>query len=203
MQRWDIINHFIKKNNYKRYLEIGYGTGLAFHNIALQDKTSVDKGDGVNAGDSFCQYLMSSDDFFSKAKEENFEKYDIIFIDGSHVAQDVEKDLENSLEVLKKDGTIVMHDCNPQKEEYQTVPPTPGCPQWNGDVWKAFLKFRMTREDIEMYVVDTDEGCGVVRYGEQVLYPSLQENEINYSFFDPRRREILNLVSVETFLEND
>ena len=116
LQRWDIINKFIEQNNYKRYLEIGYGTGLTFRKVTLSDKTSVDKGEGVNSGDSFCQYLMSSSEFFRKAKEEGFEKYDIIFIDGSHVAKDVEVDLNNSLEFLREGGTIVMHDCSPEKE---------------------------------------------------------------------------------------
>ncbi len=30
MTRWDIINHFIKKNDYKNYLEIGYYKGWSF-----------------------------------------------------------------------------------------------------------------------------------------------------------------------------
>mgnify|MGYP006402839241 FL=1 len=201
LQRWDIINKFIEKNKYKRYLEIGYGTGLTFHKVILSDKTSVDRGDGVNFGDSFCQHLMSSSEFFSKAKEENFEKYDIIFIDGSHIAEDVEIDLNNSIGWLKEGGTIVMHDCNPEKEEYQTVPPTPGSPQWNGDVWKAYLKFRMTRGDLQMYVVDTDQGCGVVQKGEQKVYPKIDQVLINYSFFNENRNDILNLISVDSFLE--
>jgi len=203
MQRWDIINHFITKNNYNRYLEIGYGTGLTFHKVLLADKTSVDRGDGVNSGDVFCQYLMPSSEFFRKATEENFEKYDIIFIDGSHVAEDVEVDLNNSLELLREGGTIVMHDCSPEKEEYQTVPHTPGSPKWNGDVWKAYLKFRMVREDLQMYVVDTDEGCGVVQRGEQKVYPKIDQDLINYSYFNENRNDILNLISINTFLEND
>jgi len=196
MNRWDVVNTFIKKNNYERYLEIGYGTGINFHNILLTDKTSVDRGDGVNAGDPFCKYLMPSSEFFSMAKETGLQKYDIIFIDGSHLSADVIQDVENSLSVLEEEGTIVMHDCSPEEEAHQVVP-DPRAGKWNGDVWKAFLHFRMTREDLNMYVVDTDEGCGVVQRGSQELYPHIHET--TYKFFDEYRKDILRLISVEEF----
>ena len=199
MNRWDIINHFIKKNKYTRYLEIGYGTGINFHNVVLEDKTSVDRGDGVNEGDVFCKYVMPSSEFFSMARKSDLEKYDIIFIDGSHFSEDVIQDVEDSLTVLAEGGIIVMHDCNPEKEEYQTIPSTPGSPQWNGDVWKAFLKFRSTREDLKMYVVDTDQGCGVVQRGTQDPYTIEEGTLIDYNFFDKNRKHILNLISVEDF----
>jgi hypothetical protein len=198
MYRWDIINNFIKKNNYKRYLEIGYGTGLTFSKILLSDKTSVDRGDGVNDGDSACKYLMPSSEFFSMARDEGLEKYDIIFIDGSHYSPDVIQDIEDSLTVLAEGGTIVMHDCNPEKEEYQIVP-DPKSGKWNGDVWKAFFEFRMNRNDLNMYVVDTDEGCGVIQRGTQDLYPIEEGILIDYNFFDKNRKHILNLISVEDF----
>ncbi len=42
MQRWDIINHFIEKNNYKKYLEIGYYKGWSFDKVICDEKTAVD-----------------------------------------------------------------------------------------------------------------------------------------------------------------
>lgn len=198
MHRWDIVNTLIEKNNYNRYLEIGYGTGLNFHNIQLVDKTSVDRGDGVNPGDTFCKYLMPSSEFFLMAKDVGLEKYDIIFIDGSHISEDVINDVSNSLSFLNKGGTIVMHDCNPEEEAHQVVP-DPRSGKWNGDVWKTFLHFRMTRDDLKMYVVDTDEGCGVIQWGSQELYPENLGEGINYQMFDKNRKDILNLLSVEEF----
>jgi hypothetical protein len=203
MNRWDVINHLIRKNKYTRYLEIGYGTGENYNRILLNDKTSVDIGNGVNPGDTGCNYLMSSCDFFSKAKKSNFNKYDIIFIDGSHVSKDVIQDIQNSLDLLSENGSIVCHDCNPEKELYQIVPYVAGSPKWNGDVWKAWLKIRTTRSDLKMYVVDTDEGCGVIRYGSQELFRMKDAEVIDYGFFDNNRRDILNLISAKDFKEND
>ena len=61
----------------------------------------------------------------------------------------------------------------------------------------------MAREDLQMYVVDTDEGCGVVQRGEQKVYPKVDQDLINYSYFNENRNDILNLISINTFLEND
>ena len=198
MNRWDIVNTFIKKNNYKRYLEIGYGTGINFHKILLEDKTSVDRGDGVSAGDPFCKYLMPSSEFFSMAKSIGLQKYDIVFIDGSHYCEDVIQDIKGSLDLLEEGGTIVMHDCNPEEEAHQVVP-DPRSGKWNGDVWKAFAHYRMTREDLNMYVVDPDEGCGVIQQGSQKLYSEISEESINYEFFEKNRKGLLNLLTVEEF----
>jgi len=50
--------------------------------------------------------------------------FDLIFIDGLHNAAQVERAIGNSLKVLHKGGTILVHDCNPTSAEQQTVPTT-------------------------------------------------------------------------------
>ena len=42
MNRWDIINFFIEKNNYKSYLEIEYYKNWSFNRIICKNKTTVD-----------------------------------------------------------------------------------------------------------------------------------------------------------------
>ena len=46
-------------------------------------------------------------------------KFDLIFIDGLHLANQVQKDIENSLKFIKDEGFIVLHDCNPPSEYHQ------------------------------------------------------------------------------------
>ena len=41
-------------------------------------------------------------------------KFDVIFIDGLHLAEQVERDIENSLDFIKEDGYF--YDCNPPSE---------------------------------------------------------------------------------------
>ena len=95
--RFDIINHLIEKNNYVNYLEIGVRAPQAcFNRIIAEHKDAVDP---VPLGMGEVNYPIKSDEFFDLIKGHDI-KYDIIFIDGLHVYEQVIKDLENSLNHL-------------------------------------------------------------------------------------------------------
>lgn len=189
MKRTDIINHLIKKNNYKRYLEIGVRDPES--NLDLID---IEHKDGVDPAGR-CNYPVTSDDFFEQL-DKNV-KYDIIFIDGLHLDYQVEKDITNSLKHLSEGGTIVMHDCSPIKEEHQVEEYVVGT-TWNGTTWKAYVKFRMTNKNLSMFVVDTDHGVGVITKGKQTLYP--KSDILDFKLLDENRKELLNLITPEQFL---
>jgi len=189
MKRTDIINHLIKKNNYKRYLEIGVRDPES--NLNLID---IEHKDGVDPAGR-CNYPITSDDFFEQL-DENV-KYDIIFIDGLHLDYQVEKDITNSLKHLNDGGTIVMHDCSPIKEEHQVEEYVLGT-TWNGTTWKAYVKFRMTDENLNMCVVDTDHGVGIISKGKQTLFP--KSDVLDFKLLDENRKEILNLITPQQFL---
>ena len=98
--RTDVINHLIEKYKYKTYLEIGIADrDLNFNQIKAPFKIDVDPR-------CDCEYKMTSDDFF----KQNGKTFNIIFIDGLHVEEQVTKDILNSLEALSFGGTIVVHD---------------------------------------------------------------------------------------------
>ena len=189
MKRTDIINHLIKKNNYKRYLEIGVRDPES--NLNLID---IEYKDGVDPAGR-CNYPITSDDFFEQL-DENV-KYDIVFIDGLHLDYQVEKDITNSLKHLSEGGTIVMHDCSPIKEEHQAEEYVVGT-TWNGTTWKAYVKFRMTDENLSMFVVDTDHGVGVITKGSQALFP--KSDVLDFKLLNENRKEILNLITPQQFL---
>ena len=90
------------------------------------------------------------------------DKYDIIFIDGLHVNEQVYRDIQIlSIDCIKSKGAaILMHDCLPLEEDHQIVPAV-NLSYWNGDVWKAFVRVRNERTDVEMSVIDTDTGVGL------------------------------------------
>ena len=193
MQRFDVINALIKKHGFKTYLEIGTQNDVCLSNVKCDRKVGVDPAPKAQ-DDKYCNkhYKTTSDAFFAQNKE----TFDIIFIDGLHHADQVDKDIVNSLAVLNKGGIIVMHDCNPLDELSQTVP-MPHCPSWNGDVWKSFVRLRAARTDLDMFVVDTDWGCGIVQSGTQELLAI--EGGLTYSQFDKNRSEWLNLITKEEF----
>jgi len=192
MKRTDIINHLIKKNNYKTYLEIGVRDPSG--NL---DLIEAEHKDGVDPSGN-CNYPIPSDEFFLLIKDHDEIKYDIIFIDGLHLEEQVDKDIQNSLKHLNEGGTIIMHDCNPPTYNHQ-IEEYDGTSAWNGTVWKSYVKLRLSDPNLKMYVVDTDWGVGVIQKGNQHLFS--KPETLNYEFLEQNRAEILNLISPENFLE--
>ena len=165
--RTAIINHLIKVYNLSRYLEIGVRDFRNFKKILCEGKFCVDPNPSVKEYDNL--FIMPSDDFFEKLKRDD--KFDLVFLDGLHLEYQVDKDIKNSLNHLTKNGIIVMHDCCPptefhQRENYEVHGKFP---PWNGTVWKSFAKLRMHGQNLEMYVVNTDWGVGIIRCGSQWL----------------------------------
>lgn len=188
MERTDIIQTLINSIGAKSYLEIGISNGANFKKIVCENKVCVDP-EPLSKAD----YVLTSDEFF----KHNDKTFDVIFIDGLHHADQVYRDIINSLHVLREGGYIVCHDMNPQKEEHQIIPFRGGT--WNGDCWKAFASLRRDRSDLEMFTVDTDYGCGIIRKGTQEPLDINAGDELTYADFDKNRKEWLNLISPEEF----
>lgn len=213
--RWDIINHFIKKNDYKNYLEIGYYKGWSFDQINCEYKTAVDPSpsktpyhESMKHGNIFFSeghinpiYKVTSDEFFSgKVVIEN-DEWDIIFIDGLHESEQVYKDIMNSLDHLSEGGTIILHDCNPPLYEHTTTG-IDGC--WTGDTYKAFIRFKDRYPEYESYCVDTDWGCGVIKTPPVIGFfidDGLSPND--WEYFNEHRKSLLDLITVQEFLERE
>lgn len=221
LNRWDIINTFIEKYNYKTYLELGYYKGWSFDNVNCEYKVAVDPnpsktpeqqstpmGEEMILKQGFTgskEYLCktTSDDFFSSTwPEELGPKWDIIFIDGLHEADQVERDINNALNHLSPRGIIVLHDCNPPTLAHATTGDHAG--NWNGDVYKAFIRFKMKFPEYPSYVIDTDWGCGVIENTLHKEFTCDMSNEdiermLEWDYFDRNRKSLLDLITVEEF----
>ena len=188
-RRYDIINKIIIKRNYTSYLEIGCFKDETFNQINIKKKIGVDPVSGGNL-------RMTSDQFF----RENKEKFDLIFIDGLHVYEQVIKDIFNSIKVLKENGIILVHDCLPRKLWYQT--PTRMSDTWNGDVWKAIVECR-TLENIDTYTCLADEGIGVIKVqkNNNPLNLNLSNfKNLKYKEYYTNRESLMNIISVEKLI---
>ena len=188
-RRYDIINKIIIKRNYTSYLEIGCFKDETFNKISIKKKIGVYPVSGGNL-------RMTSDQFFI----ENKEKFDLIFIDGLHVYEQVIKDIFNSIKVLKENGIILVHDCLPRKLWYQT--PTRMSDTWNGDVWKAIVECR-TLENIDTYTCLADEGIGVIKVqkNNNLLNLNLSNfKNLKYKEYYTNRESLMNIISVEKLI---
>ena len=184
----ELINWLLQARGLKSYLEIGtFNKDHNFNKIQALVKTCVDPDPKANAN-----YQMTSDEFFAQ----NRNRFDVIFIDGFHTGEQVQKDFDNSLQVLSPNGFIVLHDCNPHKESITHVPRDSG--EWCGDVFK----FACTLKDykgIKFRTIDMDYCCCVVwkdlEFVDVIESPEL--SKITYEEFDMRRYSLLQLTPVE------
>jgi hypothetical protein len=192
MTRTDIINFLAKKINANSYLEIGVREPTGnFNHIDCVSKVAVDP----NPLDPVV-LPITSDEFFST----NTSKFDIIFIDGLHHANQVEMDINNSLKILNEGGYIICHDMNPTTELMQIIPIQTES-EWTGDCWRAWIKLRSTNPKLNMEVVDTDFGVGIISVGKQKLLKLSNKNP-TYDEFVSNKKEWLNLITVNQFYES-
>jgi hypothetical protein len=94
VKRFDLINYLIEKYKVINYLEIGVFKGENIREIKAPHKDGVDPGiEGYVPPE--VNYPMTSDNFFELIKGHDEIKYDLIFIDGLHHADQVAKDIQN------------------------------------------------------------------------------------------------------------
>lgn len=202
--RYDLINKVVKKFGFKNYLEIGvFFPEDCFDKIEVENKDGVDPG--VENPKNPVKYQMESDSFFERLEDGLLDlpadhKWDLIFIDGLHTADQVLKDIENSLNHLNDGGYIMLHDCNPptylhQREDYlwegKYLP-------WNGTVWKALYYLRTHRRDLKVGVVNTDWGVGIIRRESTAEIP-MHNLFYEYNKMAANRRRDLGLIEVSEF----
>ncbi|MFL5810006.1 MAG: class I SAM-dependent methyltransferase [Flavisolibacter sp.] len=216
------INRLVKEKKFRSYLEIGVFLGKIFFNISAKKKIAVDPyfrfgfyrkfkrifKNITNLNAKF--FEKTSDAFFAEDAANLFAdtKLDICLVDGMHEYQFALRDVENSLRYLQKQGVIIMHDCNPQtataaisfeewkSNKFQGV--------WNGDVWKTIVHLRSSREDVNVFVLDCDEGLGVVTFGKpenKLNFTPHQIDAFSYAEFSENRKEWLNLKPASYFFE--
>jgi len=186
VKRWQLINWFIREYGFKNYLEIGIDNPNNCHNkVTCPFKVGVDPNVGKTVPPHF--FRLTSDAFFSQ----NDQVFDVIFIDGLHLADQVLRDVDNALTVLSYGGVIILHDCRPYSVAVAGESRVPG-KSWYGTVWKAWARLRATRDDLEMHVIADDCGLGVIRRGRQQLYLGRYETFTDYV---ANQTELLSLMS--------
>lgn len=187
MTRTLLINLFIRVNDYKSYTEIGcqnLDNNFNKINLPRMNKISVDPDPRSGA-----DVLKTSDEYFSGLSIQPVD--DIVFIDGLHHADQVERDIINSMNHLFPGGVIILHDCNPPTEKDQIVPRRHKV--WYGDVWRAFVGFRLKYPEVRSYCIDHDCGCGVIHYTGQKIEPGFI-TDMSWQEFDANRKELLGII---------
>ena len=146
-----VVNLLLAGSISGRYLEIGCAGNDLFDATMVAEKVGVDP---VRGG----THRMTSDAFFETWGGEGF---DVVFIDGLHLYEQVRRDFDGALKVLKPGGWIAIHDMLPRDWLEEHVPQirTRG---WTGDGWKVAFEF-LASPDIEFRLLALDHGVVVVK----------------------------------------
>ena len=184
MTRTDLLNHLATKYGLKTYLEIGtQDKAQNFNHIVCPQKLCVDPDQKADA-----DCIMTSDKFFELY--EGGDKWDLIFIDGLHHADQVEKDLINAQKVLSSKGYIILHDTNPQYEQHTIVPRQTPRGHWHGDVYRLAARLQ------NKVTIDIDCGCTVC-----TIHTTVSDVQVDWKYFDKNRKELLNLIEWQDFIK--
>lgn len=200
--RTDIINYLLSlRQNPTSYIEIGVrNPDHNFNHIKAEKKYSVDPG--VEFISNPVDFKMTSDEFFSKLSGNEILspdiRFDLIFIDGLHLADQADRDIENALQYIKDDGFVVLHDCNPPTEwharESYGYLYSPAQIFWNGTTWKSFLKWRFN-PNVYTCCIDTDWGVGIISKKHNIGTCIEPVNPFfEYLILERYRKEHLNLI---------
>lgn len=204
--RTEVINTLLSvQHGGTCYLEIGVrDPGHNFNHIKADQKYSVDPG--YEFKENPVDFKLTSDEFFRRLDGNevlsNSIRFDVIFIDGLHLAEQVDRDIQNALRYIKEDGFIVLHDCNPPSEwharETYAYAGTPARSYWNGTTWKAFLKWRCD-PSVNSCCIDTDWGVGIISRTRPIGKCTQRKDPFfEFANFDRDRATYLDLIDLQT-----
>lgn len=168
---------------------------------------SVDPG--VEQDRPSATFVCESDQFFDDLNADRLadirsnHQWNIIFIDGLHLADQVYRDIIHSIAHITKPGFVLLHDVNPESwhtahSDYTYYLEHGG--MWNGTAWKAFYHAR-TQLPYECYTVNTDQGIGVIQTHTPATPVTHNNHWYEYGMMSQDRSYSLGLISVEEFLQ--
>lgn len=109
------ISELVKLTGSKTYLELGVYDAETFNRVVPLVVRAV----GVDIVDVRTTKIG---EFFKGTTQEFFKQnsstFDTIFIDASHKFEDVKFDFNKTIDILNKNGTILIHDTDPMSLEY-------------------------------------------------------------------------------------
>ena len=168
-----LVNLLVSRRKDPAYLEIGCSSNSLFDSVPASQKTGVDPAAGGTV-------RATSDAFFAQ----NNQSFDVIFIDGLHEYEQVQRDIVNSICFLKPGGYVALHDMLPCTWVEHHVPRISGA--WTGDVWKVAFELAQSK-GIDFKIVKIDHGVGVFRLTETKpevvnLASELKNKEFDYLY---------------------
>lgn len=213
--RHQIINSLTKPIH--KYLEIGIEYGYTFSNTHFLYKVGIDplpkyisRNNQLDSGKFEEIIKLTSDEYFNSINLTNdnsdndsidsddcIDIYEVIFIDGMHHCENILRDFNNSMKILKKDGIIFIDDCIPLNYNEQLKIPLKHYyengilkygEEWTGDVWKFIYHLLLNFNDkicIKYFHNINYRGIVSIKIIESFHVSVSNYNDINnYNYFE-------------------
>jgi methyltransferase family protein len=185
MPRHEVVQGLLALFEAPRYLEIGVAKGVTFHAVRAAEKVAVDPRFGFDVGAAQAAnrearyFEVTSDHYFGQIVAPD-ERFDLVYLDGLHTAEQTLRDLLNALSYLEPVGIVVIDDVKPvtalaaipERATFARVRDYLGSRDraWMGDVYKV------------VYFVDT--------FLQQLSYRTVAENHGQAVVWQQRRGQV-------------
>ena len=183
LKRDQIINFIIEKKYKKKakYLEIGCDLNQTFSKIDNEFNVGIDPVRGGNL-------KLTSKEFF---ENHNRETFDFVFIDGSHLIEDVFYDTSQAIRNLNIGGYILLDDVLPNNL-FNTFRRRLTLHSFQ-DAYKI-LFFLIELEFIKVYLIPSDHGMALIKLTDS---PNL--DKLRYDFDNIDFESYINLLNNNDF----
>jgi hypothetical protein len=220
--KMQIVNYLAAVNGYRHYLEVCTSiTGNLYREVdrhlfvscrRLMYKCNADFDDGL--GIDFRSPDSEIDECLSQLVKTEVCP-DIVLVDPWHEYDTSFRDISKAFELVPLGGSVVVHDCLPPNLSVASPQYVPG--DWCGVTYKAYVDFVAGRTDLNFKTVNIDYGCGVIRKAGLYhrILPDLApaekliqswrtlEGSSAFCFFQKHAKELLNLISLDDFIEQN
>jgi hypothetical protein len=185
--KFELFNYIINYKQYTSYLELGVGQACdTIKNIKCPHIESVDV---VSFTTQYPSFVGTTDEYFDNASDPK----DFIFIDAAHDAKTVLRDFKKSVELLKDDGIIAIHDIAPWDEQQTSE-------NVSGTAYIAYMQI-LADERYDSVCVKFDND---IQYPDVVALVKIRKNknklnslELNFNYY------LANKLNIIQFVENE
>lgn len=174
MLRETVLAGFLAQHADPSYLEIGVHSGHTFHPLQAAFKVAVDPDfqfelPTPNVTPEVEYHQVTSDEYFGVLATPG-KKFDVIYVDGLHTAEQTLRDMLNAVECLKDDGVIVVDDVVPSSyaaslpdfDDFDRVRKSIALEAdghaWMGDVYRVVFFVQTFMQGWEYAVVEENHG---------------------------------------------
>lgn len=174
MLRETVLAGFLALHDEARYLEIGVHSGHTFHPLQAALKVAVDPDfqfevPAQNVTKEVEYHEVTSDQYFGTIATPG-KKFNVIYVDGLHTAEQTLRDVLNAVECLEDDGVIVVDDVIPSSyaaslpdfDDFDRVRKSialeAGGHAWMGDVYRVVFFVQTFMQGWEYAVVEENHG---------------------------------------------